>query len=673
MAIKLSGLNSGMDTESIIQELVRAKSEKKIKLEGEQKKLEWKQEKWKELNSKIYGLYSKTLSNMRLQSDYTKKTTKASNDAVSIVTGGNTPNGVQTLKINKMATSGYMTGGKIAEKSGTYTSSTKINSITGVTGESSFNIKVGDKETQIKIDDSTTINDLLTSMRSAGVNANFDEVNQRFFISAKESGADNDFAITAGSMESQKMVTKLGLAVSLDDAASAEYHKYADKLVYTDGKLDEAASLANMQSLISDEVAKRTAERADAVTQAQTKIADLQNELTTATEALANIETSITEKDEEIADFIAAYDPVNGTMAGTYSEQDYNDALTALEEQKTALEEQKAVASQNVTDINAEITKQQAVITEAEKYYSEDTVGKEMLATAKEYASVLNDSGATRIKGTDSEIELNGVVYKGTKNTFEINDMTITINSKTDEEITLTTSDDTDGIYDMVKNFFKEYNELINEMDKLYNADSARKYDMLTDEEREAISEDEAEEWDNKIKGALLRKDSTLGTVFNSMKTIMLQGVKMSDGSKLYLADFGIETMGYFEAEENERNAFHIAGDEDDEHTCNDTDKLRAAIAADPAVVAEFFSGLAKNLYERLDDLMARTELSSAFTVYNDKALKEEYEKYKDKIADQEEKIADFEDRYYDQFSKMEVAMSKLNSQQSALSSLFSM
>lgn len=614
MSIKLSGLNSGMDTESIIQELVKAKSDKKIKLEGEQKKLEWKQEKWKELNSKIYGLYSKTLSNMRLQSDYTKKTTKASNDAVSIVTGANTPNGVQTLKINKMATSGYMTGGKLSDKAGTYTSSTKINSITGVSGESSFSIKVGDKETQIKIDDSTTISDLLTSMRSAGVNANFDEVNQRFFISAKESGTDNDFAITAGNMDSQKMVTKLGLSVSLDDAASDEYHKYADKVVYkADGSVDDTATVTALEDLINEEIEARKKEREDAVNAAQTKIEALEQDLAAAADDNAKAE------------------------------------------------------------INAKIAEQQAIIDEAEEYYSVDTVTTETLAQAKEYASVLNDSGATRIKGTDSEIELNGVVYKGTKNTFEINDMTITINSKTDEEITLTTSDDTEGIYDMVKNFFKEYNELINEMDKLYNADSARKYDMLTDEEREAISEDEAEEWDNKIKGALLRKDSTLGTVFNSMKTIMLQGVKMSDGSKLYLADFGIETMGYFEAEENERNAFHIAGDKDDEHTCNDTDKLRAAIAADPEVVAEFFSGLAKNLYERLDDLMERTELSSAFTVYNDKALKEEYENYKEKIADQEEKIADFEDRYYDQFSKMEVAMSKLNSQQSALSSLFSM
>ena len=40
-----------------------------------------------------------------------------------------------------------------------------------------------------------------------------------------------------------------------------------------------------------------------------------------------------------------------------------------------------------------------------------------------------------------------------------------------DDEVTLTTRQDTDGIYNMIKNFFKEYNSLINEMDKLYNAE----------------------------------------------------------------------------------------------------------------------------------------------------------------------------------------------------------
>ena len=47
--------------------------------------------------------------------------------------------------------------------------------------------------------------------------------------------------------------------------------------------------------------------------------------------------------------------------------------------------------------------------------------------------------------------------------------------------------------------------------------------------------------------------------------------------------------MGYFAAEENERNAYHIDGDEDDKNTSNNTDKLKAAIASDPEFVTKFF------------------------------------------------------------------------------------
>lgn len=627
MSIKLSGLNSGMDTESIIQELVKAKSDKKIKLEGEQKKLEWKQEAWKDLNSKIYGLYSKTLSNMRLQSDYTKKVTKSSSDAVTVLTGTNAPNCVQTLKVNQMARAGYLTGAKLADKSGTYTSATKVKDILGTTEDVSFFIESGDKRKEIKITDSTSIKDVLTTMREAGVNANFDEVNQRFYISAKESGAENDFTITATNVAGLNAMAGLGLASSLDQDVNTQnqYAEYIGKLVYdADGNLDEAATKA---ALGTDDFYNA-------------KKAEYQASIKT-------LEASISSLNEK-----------------------YDDAD---DDEKEKINEEKAALQAELDALNAKFDTygnltEDAKAAAVDEEYVMATSAQDMIKWYQDNASKLT---GIRIAGADSEIVLNGATYTSTKNTFEINDLTITVNAKTDEEITLTTADDTDGIYDMIKNFFKEYNELINEMDKLYNADSARKYDMLTDEEREAISEEEAEEWDEKIKGALLRRDSQLGTVFDSMKMIMLEGVKMSDGSKMYLSDFGINTMGYFGAKENERNAYHIDGDEDDENTRNNTDKLKAMIASDPTKVAEFFSSLTRNLYERLDTLMARTDLSSAFTVYNDKSLKEEYENYKEKIADQEEKIADFEDRYYDQFTQMEKAMAKLNSQQSALSSLF--
>ena len=60
--LRMTGMYSGMDTESIVSQLVKTKSTKVTKLKNEQKKLEWKQNAWQDLNSKIYNMYSKTLS-----------------------------------------------------------------------------------------------------------------------------------------------------------------------------------------------------------------------------------------------------------------------------------------------------------------------------------------------------------------------------------------------------------------------------------------------------------------------------------------------------------------------------------------------------------------------------------------------------------------------------------
>ena len=697
MAIRLSGLNSGMDTESIVAEIVKAKSDKKIKLEGEQKKLSWKQDAWKELNSKIYAFYSKKLSNMRLSSDFNKKTTTSSHSAVSVVTGSNAPNVVQTMSITTMAKAGYLTGAVLSEasgKAGTYTKDTKLVADLGIADGSSFTITANGTSKEIKITESTSINDVLTSMREAGVNANFDEINQRFYISSKNTGKANDFTITADDQAGLLAMSKLGIASSLNDDVNTKalYKKYADALT-DDSKL---------QVLVAEEVKKRIADYAKQIEGAEDVKEELQEKLTAAEKEFQskfNVSGSIFsgETDAEgnpVAETDVA--AIEAAIANLNWVEKTDEELAALtEDEKTAYEADKATykayndqltAAKNLDSIKADIAAQDEKIAEAEQYVVLGTDGAEntatealnelvegeILAKAQKYKDMLdvyNDpsikKGAVRIAGEDAEIVLNGASYKSERNTFEINDLTITVNSNTSEEITLTTAEDTSGIYDMIKGFFKEYNELINEMDKLYNADSASKYTMLTDEEREALSEDDAKEWDEKIKGALLRRDSSLGTVFEALKTTMLSGVTLSDGTKMYLSNFGINTAGYFDSEENKRNAYHIDGDEDDTTVADKTNKLQAAIASDPAQVAEFFSKLARNLYEKLDDLMASTDYSSAFTVYNDKTLKKEYETYK-------EKIADFEDRYYDKFAKMEVALSKINSQQSSLSSLFS-
>ena len=65
MAIRITGMYSGLDTESIISELASAQSVKKNKLVKAQTKLSWKQDAWKALNTKIFSFYTNVLGNMR--------------------------------------------------------------------------------------------------------------------------------------------------------------------------------------------------------------------------------------------------------------------------------------------------------------------------------------------------------------------------------------------------------------------------------------------------------------------------------------------------------------------------------------------------------------------------------------------------------------------------------
>ncbi len=307
---------------------------------------------------------------------------------------------------------------------------------------------------------------------------------------------------------------------------------------------------------------------------------------------------------------------------------------------------------------------------------------------------------ATKIDGSDAAIVLNGVVYTSSSNNFSINGLSISVNAVTDsvdlskaktngsldadkisdmlantplndsEAISITTSTDTQGIYDKIKDFITGYNNIINKMTKLYNADSAGNYEPLTDDEKSEMSDSEIEKWETKIKDSLLRRDSTLSTVMSAMTTAMSGGATVN-GKTYFLSNFGISTLGYMNAAENEQNAYHIDGDEDDENTSGNTDKLMTALNSDPDTVMDFMKQMATNLYNAIDKQMTSTTLRSKYSIYNDKEMTTQYKNYTTTIKQWETKISDKEDYYYKKFSSMESALSKLNSQTSSLSGLF--
>lgn len=756
MAIRITGMYSGLDTESIINELASAQSYKKTKLVKAQKKLSWKQDAWKALNTKIYSFYQK-LDDMRLQSSYMKKKTTVSNpNAVKVVSGENTVDGVHTLTVDKMAKRAYLTGGSLQTDNGTCFKGEASLKHLGFTGSGSISVNGAlGQSVEIAVDENMTINQFVDKLKSVGLNANFDQDNQRIYMSSQDTGKDANFTLSGNDSKGFEALAALGLLTAPPaDKNSEAYKAYMNTAEYKEYAKwkDYATNDDARNKLIADMVAERAKaykEQNDALTKdnealkgankynedelkklegydtygklpADKTYADLKKSLY---DQIYGTETEVVKKDEngnpvmedgkEVMEKVRqgglvqvleekqkAYEELNAKEGADRDEDAIAVAKEAVENAEKEIEKAKDCYSyvNAIATNEATIKNNQDTIDENQKYFTatvdsndsnkveikgtqdliDDVTGEVNVKTVAairfldgEFTKDLSENKqAHKIQGSDAEITLNGVKYSSYNNTISVNGMTITALEETDKEVTLSTTTDTDGIYDMIKGLFTEYNKLINEMDSMYNAESSKGYEPLTSEEKDAMTDDEIEEWEKKIKDSLLRRDSTLSTVASSMKSVMLQGVNVN-GKNMYLADFGIATLGYFAAKDNERNAYHIDGDQDDSSVRGKDDLLRSMIASDPDTVMNFFVGLTNNMHDELNKKMSATTMSSALTVYNDKQMKKEYEDYTDKIKKQEEKLNALMDKWYAKFSAMETALAKMESKNNAVSSMF--
>ncbi len=237
----------------------------------------------------------------------------------------------------------------------------------------------------------------------------------------------------------------------------------------------------------------------------------------------------------------------------------------------------------------------------------------------------------------------------------------------TQSEISISVTKDNSAIYDTIKDFISEYNSILKTMNDYYDAASARGYDVLTDDQKEAMTDKEVEKWEDKIKSSLLRRDDTLSSLITSFRSNMMGTVKASNGKTYGLSSLGITTSA---KDWYEGGLLHIKGDEDDAEYMDEENKLEKMLNEDPELVAEILTGLTNNLYADLQKKSSSTTMSSVFTFYNDKEMNSQLSDYKKDISKWEKKLAELENRYYSQFTAMEKAMASLNSQQNYFSSM---
>ncbi|WP_410496033.1 flagellar filament capping protein FliD [Cellulosilyticum sp. ST5] len=261
--------------------------------------------------------------------------------------------------------------------------------------------------------------------------------------------------------------------------------------------------------------------------------------------------------------------------------------------------------------------------------------------------------------GKNAEILYNnGVTISSETNDIEVNGLKFTAVATTTTPITVTVSKDVDSMVEAVKNFVNEYNTLLEEINGKLSADSAKGYDPLTDEEKEAMSEKEIELWENKIKSSLLRNDSTLKDLSSMLRSAMTTDYSKTDAGLdekcSMLSQLGISSTGW-------RDKGKLTIDED---------ALKKAISENGDGVVSLVTTIANKIDQELDARSKSTEFRTYGQYFSDKTQTTNISRYEREIESAQERYDRLEAVYYKKFTAMEQAMQEMSSQSSLFSSM---
>lgn len=312
----------------------------------------------------------------------------------------------------------------------------------------------------------------------------------------------------------------------------------------------------------------------------------------------------------------------------------------------------KGIFGQNV-DVTKEIRGQDAIV--AVKYGNSD-----------EAMEIVRGSNNFTIDG----------INVGLKETFGYktgDDGKTLVRDEKTEDITFQAKPDTEKIVNTIKDMVKEYNEILELVNKEVSTRPNRDYQPLTSEQKKELSEDDIKLYEEKAKEGLLFGDSDLRSLSNSLRFI-INPTDLAEMEKI-----GITVS----SEYSENGKLSI-----------DETKLKAALESNPDNVKNLFTkkagesvngvvsssnGIAENLKNVFDTYVRTTGATKgaliekagsvkAPTSVLTNALYKQMSEIDKTIARLETRLKSEQDRYIKQFTSLESLISQMNNQSSWLS-----
>lgn len=274
--------------------------------------------------------------------------------------------------------------------------------------------------------------------------------------------------------------------------------------------------------------------------------------------------------------------------------------------------------------------------------------------------------------GTDAKVTINGLYTTRSSNTFQVNGFEYSLKAASNTDVRISSATDTDAIFNSITEFVTKYNEMIDTVNKKVNEERFRSYQPLTAEEKEAMGDKQAEMWEEKAKSGMLKGDSILSSGMNQMRTDLYTrvGNDTDDVNNNYdqLSEIGITTSKNY----LERGKLVM-----------DPTKLREAITNDPNAIYKLFNnesttvasqGLAKRLRSTIKSTIDKIEERAGNAAWTNQqfTLGKSLISVDKQINSFEARLGKMEDRYWRQFTAMEQAIQKANSQSAYLTQQFS-
>jgi flagellar hook-associated protein 2 len=269
--------------------------------------------------------------------------------------------------------------------------------------------------------------------------------------------------------------------------------------------------------------------------------------------------------------------------------------------------------------------------------------------------------------GKDAVFTINGLPTSRSSNTFTINGVTYTL--KSTGSATITTSTDTDAMFNVIKGFVDKYNEIISKINAELKEERYRNYPPLTDEQKEAMTEKQIELWEEKARSGMLRGDSILSSGLSKMRMDLYTKVEGSNITIGFsqLAEIGITTSSNYL---------------DGGKLIIDETKLREKIQENPDAIYRLFNndstnysekGIARRLRDTIKDTIGKIEQKAGKTIWTNQqfAIGRDLIQIDSQIDRFEDRLKEIEDRYWRQFTAMEKAIQRANEQSMYLMNAF--